>query len=281
MSFKIKSSKAQLITFPKAELSELLLLDELELKSFFVKKEVDVFKFIDPYESDSSDIPHRFLDSLTLVNQSHFSQYKDLFKGDTLGVYFSHHNPTVQIERDTIILSNQADRWTIAHEMGHALIDKKRPLESKRNEASDLEELRNAKEDYEEMMSLYRMFGLFPSAEHIERALSSIEKWTTLLVNFLYMYELEEVRIEQHLQKMYREHPELKLDASSYKRSFWYANVNCTSAHGKYKNAVEVVDYFFTILDKENQEKYQKRIEEQQVFLKGHNRQLNELCPLK
>lgn len=270
--------KSEVIPFPQTDISSLLIMNSAEMGQFIKSKNIDIFKFVDPFPSLSKDIPHDFIASLAFVDRSRFEQYSDLFNGDILGIYFSHYNPTVNIERDTVLLSDKADRWTIAHEMAHALIDQKRPTNQKKNEHEDLERLINAKEDYEESMSLYHNFGGFPSDGHMRRAFDSIKVWTTTIVEFMYTYELEEVRIERYLESLYETKPELKLDAYTYQRSFWYSKKNCTQAINKFNNAKEVVDYFSTIISDKHKVLMKNEIDEQKTLMEIHGKFIADLC---
>lgn len=249
-----------------------------QIKQFAYKKEIELFKFTDPVLSQSKDIAHGFLATLPEANQELFKPFQEIFTGSTLGVYFSKHNSSIDLESDTILFSSEADRWTIAHEMGHALIDKNRPLEMKRDEGADIERLRNAKEDYEEVMSLYRNLGFFPSQGYMQRALHSIQTWTSLMLNMLYTYELEEVRIERYLISLYETEPGLKLDSHTYKRSFWYIGKNCTSAKAKVDLSLEVLEYFYSIVSEDFKEAYKDEFLKHRKFLNQHSKTISEIC---
>lgn len=273
-------ARARLIPIPGHDIESLLRMNNEELSKFYATKNIDVYKFVDPMDSESKDIPQDYLSSLKLVERWRFDQYGDLFDGNVLGFYFSRHNSTVKIDQDTIVLSDKADRWTIAHETAHALIDQKRAENQKRNEQVALEKLLNAKEDYEESMSLYRNFGFFLTEDRMIRAFDSIKVWTTLMVEFIDNYELEEVRIENYLKSLYETQPELKLDPHTYKRSFWYAGRNCATATAKFENAREVVIYFSTLLNNQQKELLKERIDEQMDFLNKYRAPLQAHCPL-
>lgn len=273
-------AQARLIPIPGKDIDALLRMNKKQLSEFYVKKNIDVYKFVDPMDSESKDIPQDYLSSLKLVERWRFDQYRDLFDGNVLGFYFSRHNSTVNIDQDTIVLSDKADRWTIAHETAHALIDQKRAENQKRNEQEALEKLINAKEDYEESMSLYRNFGFFLTEDRMIRAFDSIKVWTTLMVEFIDNYELEEVRIENHLKSLYETQPELKLDSHTYKRSFWYAERNCAAAVAKFENAREVVIYFSSLLNNQQKELMKERIKEQMDFLNKYQGPIQTHCPV-
>lgn len=269
---------AQFIAFPEAEVRSILLMTPGQIKQFAHKKEIELFKFSDPIPSQSKDIAHAFLANLPEVDQDLFGPYKEIFTGSTLGVYFSKHNSSIDLESDTILFSSEADRWTIAHEMGHALIDKNRPLQMKKDEGADIERLRNAKEDYEEIMNLYRNLGFFPGQSYMQRALQSIQVWTSLMLDMLYTYELEEVRIEKYLIGLYENEPELKLDSHTYKRSFWYIGKNCTSAKDKVNLAIEVLEYFSSIVPVEFKDAHRSELLKHKKILDQHRKVIGELC---
>jgi hypothetical protein len=270
--------QAALIDFPAQEVERILSKSPEEIIQTARDRSIEIYKFKDPIPTESKDVATPFLNQLENIDQSRFVYFNDLFDGSTLGVYFSKHTNGTDLTSDTILFSDQADRWTIAHEFAHAFIDKKRPSLQKRNEAEDIEKLRNAKEDYEEILSLYRNNGHFPSWDYEKRALESLSIWTELLLNSLYTYEIEEVRIETFMQKLYREKPHYQLDDHTYKRSFWYINKNCTSALNKLNHSVEVFNYLKGIVEKsfldQNEENF-KKIDEQ---LKAHAGVIGQFC---
>lgn len=267
-----------MVAFPKEEVREILLMNTDEIRAFAAQKDIELFKFTDPIPSESKDVAQQLLASLPEVDQSAFRPYKDLFDGSTLGVYFSKYNSTLNLSKDTILFSDQADRWTIAHEMGHALIDKNRADEVKKDETATLEKIRNAKEDYEEVMSLYRNLGFFPSTSYMVTAFHSIEVWTTLLLDSLYTYELEEVRIERYLIGLYEKEPNLKLDSHTYKRSFWYIKKNCTSANMKLNISREILEYFHSIVTDVFRDQFSKEFSKNRERLNKHEKIIQELC---
>ena len=178
-----------------------------------------------------------------------------------------------------IIFSDQADKWTILHEFAHALIDQDRSVEMKKDEAKEIEKIRNAKEDYEEVMAIYRSLGFFPSKEHVMRAYNSLKSWCELMINFLYNYELEEIRIEKFLQSVYLEKPLVSLNSNSYRDSFWYIRKNCHSARQKMNHAKEVLEYFLSISPESIKNELMFNVSGYMQLLSSHEKVINLYCP--
>jgi len=275
LSFSIK---AEFIAFPEKEVESILTMNADEIIAFSNKNKIDLLKFIDPIKSESKDTATEFLSKLPLVNQQKYSMYPDLFDGSTLGVFFSLSTAQLNLESDVIIFSSEADRWTIAHEFSHALIDKKRSLDQKRDELQSLDQIRNAIEDYEEVMSLYRLFGKFPEKQYILRAIFSLEVWSHLISSFLNTYELEEVRIEKFMQKLFENHPNYKLDNHTYKRSFWYVKKNCDRSNQKMAHAFSVLEYLNSLIPNIYKKEMQVHIERVSDNLMEHQKNIKSVC---
>ncbi len=266
------------IPFPSEDVLSILSKTPNEIILFARTKEIELFKFYDPIPSESKDTATIFLSLIPEVKYSDFKNVNDLFSGNVLGIYFSKHSSLVELQSDTILFSEFADRWTIIHEFAHALIDKKRLEEEKKDERSAMENIRNAKEDYEEIMSAYRSLGFFPSTGHVRRALSSIQTWCELMINFMYTYELEEVRIEKFIQDIFTQKPEYKLDANTFKRSFWYVGKNCQTAISKMNHSIEVLAFFESIIPKKMELELRSEIDAYKMRLLLHKNYIDELC---
>ena len=221
------SAFAQSDYYPQDEIENFLQLGPKDMINFIRTQEIDLFKFETDAMADSEKESQDFLRDLRLVNKNDFNHISDLFDGGTLGVFFSHHNSYYRVKKDTLILSSEADMWTIAHEVSHALIDKNRHRNKIVREDHSFELLSNAKDDYEEAMSMYKTFGKFLSTARAEETFETIKIWTTLTTELLYTYELEEVKIERALRNLFENKRSHKLIKSSYERSPLYSKSNC------------------------------------------------------
>lgn len=98
------------------------------------------------------------------------------------------------------------------------------------------------------------------------------------MLNMLYTYELEEVRIERYLISLYETEPGLKLDSHTYKRSFWYIGKNCTSAKAKVDLSLGVLEYFYSIVSEDFKEAYKDEFLKHRKFLNQHSKTISEIC---
>lgn len=266
--------------YPKKDIENFLILNPEKMHNFVNGLDIEIYKFETDGTPDDSILVTEFLHDIPLVNKKKFSKFKDLFDGNTLGVFFSRHNSYYDLTKDTLLLSSEADMWTIAHELSHALIDKERHRHGVVVEELSFSMLDNAKEDYEELMNMYRNFGVFLNDHYLERAFDSIEVWTKLTIELLDVYELEEVKIERALRGMYESNKHKALSKSSYDRSPWYSKRNCQVAIDKSQNAQDVVEYFESILDKDSRVFIQEKLDKHKSYLKSAVVRIGNFCRL-
>lgn len=272
---------AQSDFYPQKDIESFLKLNSNQMRNYVLSLDIELYKFETGGPPDSDIVASDFLAQVPLVKKSDFNRFKDLFSGDVLGVFFSRHNSYYNVKKDTMLLSSEADTWTLAHELSHALIDQNRHKNGVVLEEKSFTDLANAKEDYEEAMSMYRNFGRFLSPERAQAAFISTKVWTKILIELLYAFELEEVKIERALRAMHESNPSGALRKYSYDRSPWYSQRNCQSAVTKSQYAKEVIEYFESILDSESKKLIDQDVQEYKKFVTYEASAIAEYCLLK
>lgn len=204
-----------------------------------------------------------------------FKQFIFGFKEEgTLGLYLPSHNHSFNLMKGTILVSNQAGPWTVAHELAHALLDKSR---GKQDESKTIEDLGNAKEDYEEAMSLYNQLGFFPSEVHAARAFESMVNWSTIQLLLLKQFELEEVFIERTLRTIYEEE-RLPVLASDYDHAKEYLDKNCARAQVISDHLVEVFYHLTPKLGESVKSKLGLKVKAHETFLLEGQSEIKHYC---
>lgn len=271
-------SNADTNYYPQNEIKNFLQLSSKEKFQFIKNYDIEMFKYDTGGMPAQDSSAQEFLTNVPFVDKSRFTQFKDIFDTSVLGVFFSKHNSAYGVEKDTLLLSIEADTWTIAHELSHGLIDKNRHKDKVVKEELSFQMLADAMEDYEESMRTYRNLGFFPSERNVKLAFESIKVWTTMQVELLYAFELEEVKIERALRKMYESQKSLELNKETYDRSNWYIGKNCHSAIMKIDHAKEVLDYYRSLISAESTEKYKESILAHDKYLSTHQQTIHNFC---
>lgn len=264
--------------YPETKIITFLQSSALEKLNFIQKQNIAVYKFETGGAPASDSASENFLTLIPDVDRSRFTRFKDLFDTSVLGVFFSRHNSAYGVSEDTLLLSSEADMWTLAHELSHALIDKHRHRNGVVLEELSFSKLADAKEDYEESMRMYHNLGKFPDDAYALRVFESIKVWTTMQVELLYAFELEEVKIERALGNMYRIDSALGLSKATYDRSAWYIDSNCSTAIQKMNLTKDVLDYFKSLVSQEMKQKNYAAIEEHSVFLSENQNTILSYC---
>ncbi len=258
--------------FPHQAIASFLQMSPADKFKTIQNADIEVYKFITESPVTSDAYAAQLLELVPEVQSDQFRQFRSTMKSDVLGFFLSHKIPEYEVEKDTLLLSHEADTWTLAHELSHALIDKER------ENTLNFARLGDAKEDYEESMRSYRMNGKFLSDNHVRSTFSAIKTWTTMQIEILYVFDLEEVKIERALGHFYRNNPEMNLNKETYARSNWYMKRNCDSAVNKAQLAVEVVDYFETLVPQNLIAEINKELSTLKSDLKTHNKSINDYC---
>lgn len=258
--------------FPYQAISTFLTQSPVEKFKSFQNADIEVYKYITDGSPTTDSSAAQLLSLVPEVQSNQFRQFRSTMKSDVLGFFLSHKVPEYEVEKDTLLLSHEADTWTMAHELSHALIDRER------ENTLNFARLGDAKEDYEESMRSYRMNGKFLSDNHVRSTFAAIKTWTTMQIEILYVFDLEEVKIERALGHFYSNNPEFNLNKETYARSAWYMKRNCDSAINKAQLAVEVVDYFETLVPQNLITEIKKELNTLKSDLKSHNKSINDYC---
>lgn len=269
---------AQSDFFPQQKIESFLLLKTPAMVDYVRSLDIELFKFETDGTSDTDKISEDFLAATPKMDMDAFKRFSDLFEGDNLGVYLSRHNVLNNVKKDTLLLSSEADLWTIAHELSHALIDRHRHEEGNQVSVSNLNQLMNANEDYEEAMGLYRQFGKFLSLDYAVRAFEAMKASTGILIELLYAYELEEVKIERALISIYESKKSSGLSKRAYETSLWYSKRSCQKAMDKALHAKEIIEYFESILDSQMKKQIDQKLQEHRARVSAQYGHIVKYC---
>ncbi len=146
---------------------------------------------------------------------------KKHFSKQTLGLFLADQENS----KGLILVRDLTDTWTLIHEYQHALYHL---TKNHFDEEVEFENLKNAKEDLVEVLGSMNT-NENPSKEKLNLLAVSLKTYEEKLVLFLREFELEEVKIESHLQMLYETQKNLAeiLGKEAYLASFIYKNKNC------------------------------------------------------
>lgn len=151
-------------------------------------------------------------DSLAMASKN-----QKTFDGNTLGVFLSPDVASDGVSRPTIMVREGSDKWTHVHEYVHFL------LSLEKRDVGTQSDLKDAQEDYLESFAKFKEAGMkFPNQKLKETILSQLLDVSKKVRSLMLNYPLEEMAIENHLQKAYLSgelmgaSPQAFLDSNKY-----------------------------------------------------------------
>ena len=258
--------------YPQKQITEFLLQSPAEKLDTIKKADIEIFKYFTKGEPTKDVEASQLLELISVVPDDQFRQFRSSMKTDVLGMFLSHKIPEYEVIKDTLLLSHEADTWTLAHELSHALIDQQRP------NTLNFSRLADAKEDYEESMRSFRMNGKFISDTQVRSTFEAIKTWTRMQIDILYIFELEEVKIERALGELYLHNPLMRLNKETYDRSGWYIKRNCDLAVNKAKMTKDVMEYFETLVPDHLVSEMKPQLDTLSDYLKSNYDQISSYC---
>lgn len=151
------------------------------------------------------------------------------FEEDALAIYLTERSYSNHVHKPTILLIESADSWTIAHEFMHHLFDRARFMEDPTMESKVVNNMSDAKEDFLESWSKYKMNNRYLDANHRDQTIESFVHFIEVQLRLLLTFEMEEMAIEKFLRTMYIQN-QTDFDRNSFDRSTRYIGKNGTKA---------------------------------------------------